>query len=314
MHVFLTGATGYIGSRVGEQLQAGGHTVVGLARTEASANKLRQRGIEPLLGDLRDTELLARAARSADGVIHTAFIHDYSDFEGAIKVEETVTATFVETLAKSGKPFVATSGMGLLGDTGDRIVDDSEIRASQNALVPRAAAEQTILQAAKQNIRSVALRLPIFVYGHGSSQFIPILIKDAQQAGIARYVEPGDYKYSAIHVDDVARLYVLALEKGKAGAVYHAVSESGITMKAIAQAVAHLLGCGMKAMSKEEAIQEWGLFLTTFFSINNQVSCTRAEADLGWQPEIKSTMLEDIEFGSYRTQFQNSNLKDRVVI
>jgi len=186
--------------------------------------------------------------------------------------------------------------------------------AFQNVLVPRATAEQAILQAAQQNIRSVAIRLPIFVYGHGSSQFIPILIKDAQQAGIARYVEPGDYKYSAIHVDDVARLYVLALEKGQAGSVYHAVSESGITIKAIAESVAHLLGCGTKAMSQEEAIQSWGLFLTTFFSINNQVSCTRAEADLGWQPEIKTTMLEDIAWGSYRTQFQNENPKDRVVI
>jgi len=106
MHVFLTGATGYVGSRVGKQLQAAGHTVVGLARTEASANKLRQLGIEPLLGDLQDTKLLAQAARSADGVIHTAFIHDYSDFEGAIKVEETVIATFVEALAESGKPLL----------------------------------------------------------------------------------------------------------------------------------------------------------------------------------------------------------------
>lgn len=305
MHVFLTGATGYVGSRVGEQLKAGGHTVVGLARTEASANKLRQRGIEPLLGDLRDTELLAQAARSADGVIHTAFIHDFSDFEGAIAVEETVIATFVEALAESEKPFVATSGTGLLGDTGDRIVDDSEAITSPNALVPRAVAEQTILRAAKQSIRSVAVRLPIFVYGHGSSQFIPILIQDAQRAGIARYVEPGDYQYSTVHVDDVARLYVLALEKGQAGALYHAVSESGITIKAIAEAIAHLLGCGMKAMSQEEATQQWGLLLTTFFSINNQVSGTRAAADLGWQPEIKTTMLEDIEFGSYRTQFQN---------
>jgi nucleoside-diphosphate-sugar epimerase len=304
MNVFLTGATGYIGSLVGKQLQAAGHTVVGLARTEAAADKLRQRGIEPLLGDLRDTEILARAARAADGVIHTAFIHDFSDIEGAVNVEQTAIATFTDALANSGKPLVATSGTGLLGDTGDRIIDDREIIIPKDALASRAAAEQAILQAAQQNVRSIALRLPIFVYGHGRSQFIPILIQDAQQAGRARFIEPGDYQYSVIHVDDVAKLFVLALEKGRAGAVYHAVSESGISIKAIAEAIARLLGCAVQGMSKEEAIQVWGLSLTTFFSINNQVSCTRAEADLGWRPEIKITMLDDIEFGSYRTLFQ----------
>ncbi len=305
MNVFLTGATGYVGSLVGEQLQAAGHTVVGLVRTEAGADKLRQRGIKPLLGDLRDTETLAQAARAADGVIHTAFIHDFSDIEGAVKVEQTAIATFIDALAGSGKPFVATSGTGLLGDTGDRIIDDSETIIPKDALASRAAAEQAILQAAQQNIRSIALRLPIFVYGRGSSQFLPILIQDAQQAGVARFIEPGDYQYSVIHVDDVAKLYVLALEKGQAGAVYHAVSESGISIKAIAEAISRLLGCAVKGMSKEEAIQSWGLSLTTFFSIHNQVSCTRAETDLGWRPEIETTILEDIEFGSYRAQWQN---------
>ena len=308
MNVFLTGATGYIGSLVGEQLQAAGHTVVGLARTEAAADTLRQRGIEPLLGDLRDTETLAQAARATDGVIHTAFIHDFSDIEGAVNVEQTVIAAFTNALAGSGKPFVATSGTGLLGDTGDRIIDDSETIMPKDALASRAAAEQAILQAAQQNIRSIALRLPIFVYGHGRSQFLPILIQDAQQAGVARFVEPGDYQYSIIHVDDVAKLFVRALEKGQAGAVYHAVSESGISIKAIAEAIARLLGCAVKGMSKEEAIQAWGLSLTTFFSINNQVSCTRAETDLGWQPEIETTMLKDIELGSYHAQLQSQRL------
>ncbi|HEY9606366.1 MAG TPA: SDR family oxidoreductase [Allocoleopsis sp.] len=304
MKVFLTGATGYIGSLVAEQLQAAGHTVVGLARTEASADKLKHRGIEPLLGDLRDTQTLAQAARAADGVIHTAFIHDFSDIEGALKVEQTAIATFIDALAGSGKPLVATSGTGLLGDTGDSIIDDSEIILPKDALASRAAAEQAIVQAAQQNIRSIALRLPIFVYGHGSSQFIPFLIQNAQQAGVARFVEPGDYQYSVIHVDDVAKMYVLALEKGQAGAVYHAVSESGISVKAISEAIARLLGCAVKGMSKEEAIQAWGLSLTTFFSINNQVSCTRAIADLGWRPESATTILEDIAFGSYCAQWQ----------
>lgn len=300
MKVLLTGATGYIGAVVAEKLQAAGHSVVGLSRNEAAAEKLRARNVEPFLGDLRDTDKLARAAREADGVVHTAFIHDFSDFEGAVAVERNVIATFVSALSGSGKPFVATSGTGLMGDTGKRIVDDTEIISPKDALAGRAAAEQDILRAAERNIRSMALRLPIFIYGRGGSVFIPILIKDACEAGVARYVEPGDYKYSAVHVDDVAALYVLALEKGKAGSAYHAVSESGITVKAIAEATARLVGCEAKGMSKEEAIQVWGLSLTTFFSINNQVSSSKAEKELGWKPQISISMLEDIEHGSYR--------------
>ncbi len=258
MKVFLTGATGYIGTVVTEKLQAAGHSVVGLARNEAAASKLRTRNVEPFLGDLRDTDKLAGAAREADGVIHTAFIHDFSNFEGAVQVERHVIAAFVDALSGSGKAFVATSGTGLMGDTGSRVIDDTETFSPKDVLAGRAAAEQDILRAGERNIRSMALRLPIFIYGRGGSVFIPIFIKDAREAGVAHYVEPGDYKYSVVHVDDVAALYVLALEKGKAGSVYHAVSESGITVKAIAQATARLVGCEAKGISNEVAKKVWG--------------------------------------------------------
>ncbi len=300
MKVFLTGATGYIGTVVTEKLLAAGHSVVGLARNEAAASKLITRNVEPFLGDLRDTDKLAGAAREADGVIHTAFIHDFSDFEGAVQVERHVIAAFVDALSGSGKAFVATSGTGVLGDTGLRIVDETEIINPTGTLAARAVAEQDIQSAAQHNIRSITLRLPIFVYGRGGSTFIPFLIKDAGEAGVACYVEPGDFKYSVVHVDDVAALYVLALEKGTAGSVYHAVSESGITVKAIAQATARLVGCEAKSISNEVAKKVWGPELTTFFSINNQVSSSKAEKELGWKPQVSISILEDIEHGSYR--------------
>lgn len=300
MKVFLTGATGYIGTVVTEKLLAAKHSIIGLARNEAAAEKLRARNVEPFLADLRDTDKLAYAAREADGVIHTAFIHDFSDFEGAVQVERNVIATFVSALSGSGKPFVATSGTGVMGDTGSRIIDDTETFSPKDALAVRAAAEQDIQSAAQHNLRSIILRLPIFVYGRGGSGFTPFLIKDARSAGVARYVEPGDFKYSVVHVDDVAELYVLALEKGTAGSVYHAVSESGITVKAIAGAIARLVGCEAKGISKEEAEKVWGLQLATFFSINNQVSSSKAEKELGWKPQVNISMLEDIEHGSYR--------------
>ncbi|NEU77012.1 hypothetical protein PI95_032070 [Hassallia byssoidea VB512170] len=147
------------------------------------------------------------------------------------------------------------------------------------------------------------MRLPIFIYGRGGSQFIPFLIKDANQTGVARYIEPGNFKYSVIHVDDAAELYIQALQNGKAGSIYHAVSESGITSKAITEAVARMLGCKVGSMSKEEAIQAWGIAVATFFSLNNQISCSKAEKELGWKPFVKTTMLEDIEHGSYKTVF-----------
>lgn len=300
MKVFLTGATGYIGAVVAEKLQADGHSVVGLARNDAAEASLREQNIEPFRGDLRQPKDLTRAAQETDGVIHTAFIHDFSDFEGAVKVERDVIAAFTEALADSGKPFVATSGSGWFGDTGDRVIDDTETINPKDTLASRAAAEQDIIYAAQRNIRSMALRLPIFVYGRGGSTFIPFLIKDAREAGVARYIEPGDYKYSVVHVDDVAELYVLGLERGSAGSAYHAVSSSGITVRGIAEAIARLVGCRAKGISKEEAREFWGPALTTFFSMNNQVSSSKAERELGWKPQVTISVLEDIVNGSYK--------------
>ncbi|MEH1835259.1 MAG: SDR family oxidoreductase [Nostoc sp.] len=300
MNIFLTGASGYIGSIVAQRLKETGHKVFGLTRSEASVQKLKALEIEPVLGTLQDREKLKIAARSCDGVIHTAFIHDYNDFASAVKTERDVIAAFTEALAGSGKPFIATSGTGLLGDTGDRVIDDSENFEFQGELAGRAAAEQDILRAAQQNICSVVLRLPIFVYGRGGSQFIPFLVDDAKQTGVARYVEPGDYKYSVVHVDDAAELYIHALYNGKAGSIYHAVSESGITNKAITEAVARMLGCKITEMSKEEAVQVWGIALTTFLAINNQVSSSKSDRELGWKLSAQTTILEDIEHGSYK--------------
>ena len=301
MQVFLTGATGYIGSIIARRLKETGHQVVGLARSEASAQKLKALQIDTVLGALQDREKIIEAARKADAVIHTAFIHDYSDFAGAVQTERNVIAAFTKALAGSGKPFIATSGTGLLGDTGDRVIDDSESFEFQGELAGRAAAEQEIIRAAQQNIRSVVLRLPIFIYGRGGSQFIPFLINDAKQTGVARYIEPGDFKYSVVHVDDAAELYIQALQNGKAGSIYHAVSESGITSKAITEAVARMLKCEVAGTSKEEAIQAWGIAVATFFSLNNQTSCSKAERELGWKSSVDTTILEDIEFGSYQT-------------
>lgn len=144
------------------------------------------------------------------------------------------------------------------------------------------------------------IRRPAFPQRDVHSTFIPSLIKDAREAGVARYIEPGDYKYSVVHVDDVAELYVLGLERGSAGSAYHAVSSSGITVRGIAEAIARLVGCRAEGISKEEAREFWGPALTTFFSMNNQVSSSKAERELGWKPQVTISVLEDIVNGSYK--------------
>jgi len=300
MKVFLTGATGYIGTVVAEQLQRAGHTIVGLVRSEAAAAKLRQRNIQPLLGDLRDVDQLVYAARQSDGVIHTAFAHDWGDFAKAVEVDRNAVSAFVQALEGSGKPMITTSGTGVLGDTGDQIVDeDTPIDASFLAAV-RAEVEQEAIRAQAQNVRSTVLRLPFFVYGRGGSVFLPMLLRDAQQSSVARYIESGENKMSAVHVDDIGRLYVLALEKAPMGSVFHAGVESGITIKAIAEAISRTVGCQTASISMDQASEIWGSGAAALLAISSQTSASKAIQQLGWQPHSTVSLLEDIEHGSYQ--------------
>jgi nucleoside-diphosphate-sugar epimerase len=307
MNVFLTGATGYIGSVVAKQLQQAGHTVVGLARSETAAAKLRERNIQPLVGDLRDVDKLVDAAQQADGVIHTAFFHDWGDFASAVKAERKAVAAMVQALEGSGKPLIAPSGTGVLGDTGDRIVNEDTPIDSTFIGAVRAEVEQEVIQAAQRNVRGVVLRLPFFVYGRGASVFPTLLLNDAQQSGSARYIGSGENKMSAVHVDDVARLFVLALEKAPAGSLFHAGVESGITMKAIAQAISRTVGCGTASISVEQATERWGVTAAALLSISSQTSASKAIQELGWQPQANVSLLEDIEQGSYRKWKANTN-------
>ena len=299
MKVFLTGATGYIGgSVVAEQLQQEGHTVIGLARSEAAAAKLRDRQIKPILGDLKNLDQLAQAAKQSDGVIHTAFMHDWGDFKSAVEVECRAVSAMVQALKETGKPLVATSGTGVLGDTGDRLVDEKT--PIDWRLVPalRAKVEQIVIDAAQRHVRGIILRLPFFVYGRGGSVFLPMLFKDARQAGVVRYIGSGENKMSAVHVDDVGKLFVLALEKAPAGSIFHAGVESGITSKEIAEAISHNLHCQTASISFDQASEAWGVAAAVLLSMNSQTSADKAN-QLGWQAQATS-LLADIQQGSYQ--------------
>lgn len=298
MKVFLTGATGYIGSVVAEKLTAKGHKVLGLARNDEAEAKLRERGIESLRGDLKNIESLKRGASEADAVIHTAFIHDFSDYDGAVRTETAAIAAFADALANTNKPFIATSGAAFLGETRE-IEADEDFPYDQNSpFLSRAESEQNALKMSQKGVRSVVLRLPLFVYGRGGSSFAPIMIGQARTAGAANYVGDGSKRVSAVHVEDAADLYVLVLETSTAKGLYN-VSAETISLKDLNEAIARLLNIKARSVSMEEAQKQFGA-LNGFFTINNQLSAEKAKRELGWKPKANTTITDDIENGSYR--------------
>lgn len=204
---------------------------------------------------LEHPESLIEAAKQVDGVIHTAFIHDFDNWAGAVEADCRVIEAFTNALAGSGKPLIATSDTSVLGDTGTEIADENYPIATGFFLAERAKAEAVIICASQRNIRSVVLRLPFYIYGRGGgTSYIPMRIQEAQEISIVDYVAPGEHQVSAINVDDVASLYVVALEKALAGSIFHAATESGISEKAIAQAISRVVGCQTREINSEEAI------------------------------------------------------------
>ncbi len=298
MKIFLTGATGYIGSVVAEKLLGKGHQVLGLARNEAAETKLRMRGIESLRGDLKDIESLRRGAGETEATIHTAFIHDFSDYNGAVKTENAAIAAFADALAGTNKPFIATSGSAFLGDTKEVLADENFPYDRNSPFYSRGESEQDILKLSQKGVRSVVLRLPLFVYGRGGSSFVPFMIGQAKQTGAANYIGSGAERVSAVHVEDAADLYVLALETSTAKNLYN-VSTEIASFKSLNEAIARLLDIKSKGISAEEAQKQFGAMFG-FLSINNQLSAEKAQRELGWKAKANMTITDDIENGSYR--------------
>jgi len=297
MRVFLTGATGYVGSVVAEKLLEEGHFVLGLTRGKAFERIIEERGIEPFLGDLEDLDSLKNGAERTDAVIHTAFGHDFANLQKMVQNEISAVETFVGALAGGNKTFVATSAPTFLGDTGDNCADEEYPVDPDSAFVGRRFAEKTALAADGKRMRSVVLRLPFYVYGRGGSTFVPALIRMAKNNGAAYYYESGEQKVSAVHVDDLADLYVSVLGNENVHGLYNVAAEA-ILNKEIAEAVARLTDTKAESISSEEAKEKFGL-LYDFLVINNQL-CDKKVKDLGWMPDEANSILEDIENGSYR--------------
>jgi len=260
MRVFVTGATGFIGTAIVRELINAGHQVLGLARSDASAQKLMDAGAEVHRGDLEDLNSLRSGAAQADGVIHAGFIHDFTRFAEVCEVDKIAIETIGKVFAGSGRPFIVTSGTALVSP--GKLATE-EIVPPFNPAWPRAS-EQTADAVAALNVRVAALRLSPSVHGdedkHG---FIPILVNIAKEKGVSAYIDKGLNRWNAVHRLDAAHLFRLALENAAPGARYHACAEEAITVKAIAEAIGKQLNLPVKSIAPEAAAEHFGWFART---------------------------------------------------
>lgn len=298
MKIFLTGATGFVGSVVAEKLKDRGLKVSTLARNEIAEAKLRGKDIEIVHGGLNDSNALKRAASESDAVIHTAFSHNFDDYNDAVRLDREAVNSLAESLAETNKPFIVTSSSAVLGDTRGTEADEDYPFAESSSRRLRGEVERDCLHLSSKGIRSIVLRLPLFVYGRAGSSFVPFLIEQAKKAGSANYIGLGDSRVSAIHVETAADLYLLALETSTAKGLYNVAAET-VSIKELSEAAARLLDVKAKSISADEAREQFGRMFE-FLSINNQLDATKARRELDWSPDSFTTITDDIENGSYR--------------
>lgn len=296
MRVFITGASGHIGSALVPELVAAGHEVIGLARSDRSAAALAAIGARAHRGDLDDLDGLAKAAAAADGVVHLAFKHEAmrsGDFAGAVAADMRAVETLADTLAGSGKPLVGTSGTLSLAMLG-RLGTEADVIGSG----PRIDAENAVSRLAERGVRSSVVRLPPTVHSsldhHG---FVPILIGIAREKGVAAYVGDGTSRWPAGHTLDAAHLYRLALEQAPAGSRLHAVGDEGVPFREIAEAIGRQLNLPVTSIPAADADAHFG-FLGPLVQLDNPTSSARTQELLGWRPAHPG-LLADIAEGHY---------------
>jgi Nucleoside-diphosphate-sugar epimerases len=300
MKVFVTGATGFVGTAVVQELLKAGHQVLGLARSEESAKKLVEAGAEAHHGDLTDFESLKAGARFSDAVIHLGFVHDFGRFQEMCILDGEVIGAIGDALVGTEKPFLITSGTALFSKDGITTENDRGV----NHPHPRIATENAADDQVAKGVNVAVIRLSPSVHGEGDKiGFVPLFIKIAKEKGVSAIIGDGNNHWPAVHRHDAAKLYRLALEKPfEKGTRYHAVAEEGIQLKMVAAEIAECLEIPLVSLNYEEAEQHFSWF-THFAKLDNQSSSTHTRELLDWNP-IHPTLLEDLKGSYYFSELQ----------
>lgn len=295
MRVFVTGATGFVGSAIVQELIGAGHQVLGMARSEEGARSLAATGAQVHRGDLTDLESLRSGAAMSDGVIHTAFNHDFSKFKESCEADRRIIEALGAGLAGSDRPLVITSAIGILAP--GRLGLEETLANSSTTANPRVATEEAAGAVAARGVHVSVVRLPASVHDNGDHGFVPMVISAAREKGISAYAGEGLNRWPAVHRPDAARLYRLVLEKGAAGARYHAVAEEGITFREIAAVIGRRLNVPVEAKSPEEIAAHFG-WLAHFVALDIPASSQRTREQLGWEPTGPG-LIADVDHERY---------------
>lgn len=295
MRVFVTGATGFIGSAIVQELIKAGHEVLGLARSEAAAKSLVAAGAAVHRGTLEDLDSLQRGAAVSEGVIHTAFNHDFSKYAANCEADRQAIEAMGQVLAGSDRPLVITSGIGILRV--DHMVTEQDKPVSGEGAIPRIASEEAADVLVAKGVRAIVMRLPPSVHGAGDHGFVPALIGIARDTGVSAYVGEGLNRWPAVHRFDAARAFRLAMEKGKAGSVFHAVADEGVPVQDIAAVIGLRLNLPVVSKSVEESAAHFG-WLGHFLSLDVPASSLYTQQELGWKPS-EIGLLADLDSEHY---------------
>jgi nucleoside-diphosphate-sugar epimerase len=296
MKIFVTGATGFVGSAVVRELIGAGHQVLGLARSEAGAKSLIDAGAQVHRGDVEDLESLQRGAAAADGVIHTAFIHDFSKFKENCEIDRLAIEALGAELAGSDRSLIVTSGTGMAGHALERLATEEDEPAAGPNAIPRVASEEAAAAVAARGVHVSVVRLPQ-VHNTFKQGLVTYAIALARQKGVSAYVGDGLNRWPAVHLLDAARLYRLVFEKGSAGARYHAVAEEGVPVRDIAEVIGRGLKVPVVSKSSKAAMEHFG-WLGMFVGSDLRASSAKTQEQLGWRPTERG-LVADLEQMNY---------------